>query len=310
MKLSVIIPIYNEASVVDVFLPRLRQDLACVRDVAVSYILVDDGSSDGTYLVLKKMSANMPDVTIIRLFMNCGHQKALIEGMRHANGNAVLMLDGDGQHPAAVARLLVERWVAEPEHDIIQAVREGGQSGTKDWTSRLFYALVRYLVPHIEIEPGESDFRVLSPDLVRLVLRARHGQRNLRVFLGMLAANKTRITYEAAPRLGGRSKYTFRKMIRLAIDGLFGFSYLPLRVSHWISAFLGVVSLAVLIQSLVVWAGGGTVPGWTSIVGVLCLCFCGVFAVLAIQSEYLIMIYESLHDSGTDDFTDEQERKH
>lgn len=307
MDLTVVIPVYNEKGVIDEFLPRLYKELTFVSGVTTNFVIVDDGSTDGTYQALKKIAAEYSDVKTVRLFRNCGHQHALIEGLRHAKPGAVLMLDGDGQHPAAVARCLVNHLVDNPECDIVQAVRAGGQAGAKDKTSRFFYTAVRKLIPNIVIESGESDFRIISSEIVRLILSSRHGQRNLRVFLGMLTVNKIRVSYEAAERWGGSSKYSFRKMVRLAVDGLFGFSYVPLRVSHWISALLGVVSFACLVQAFVVWIRGGTVPGWTSIVGVLCLCFCGVFAVLAIQSEYLIMIYESLSETGSPDLSEDKE---
>lgn len=297
MNITVTIPVYNEAGVIEPFLRTLSAELATITQARFSYIVVDDGSTDGTYESLLELGKNMDNLQVVRLYRNCGHQSALIAGLQHVppESTAVLMLDGDGQHPATVARQMVEQWLAAQQRlDVIQGVRQGGKSGTKTMTSNMFYALVRKCLPRITIDSGESDFRLISGELAQFIAHNRAAHHNLRVFLGLLSLQRLKISYVADARWGGTSKYTMRKMARLAIDGLFGFSYIPLRVSHLISALLGLFSLAVLGHAIYVWSIGGTVRGWTSMIGLLALCFCGVFAVLAIQAEYLIMIYESV----------------
>lgn len=211
------------------------------------------------------------------------------------------MLDGDGQHPAAVARRLLEAWHgASPPVDFVQAVRTEGQSGGKSLFSNLFYRVARKLVPGLDLLDGESDFRIVSAPLRDELLSSPLGRKNLRVFFGRVRCRRIRIPYAAETRIAGRSKYSFPKMARLAVDGLFGASFLPLRLSHVVSAAMLILSVVFFGQA--VWArlAGRAVPGWTTLVGILCLCFAGVFAVLAILSEYVILLLRMEEDRGRD----------
>lgn len=302
MKLSVVIPLYNEEESFPVFFPALADALSSVPGVEVSYVPVNDGSSDGTQAALERIAGGRRDVSARRLFVNGGHQRALVEGLRSApEADAYLMLDGDGQHPAAVARRLLGAWLAaDPAADLVQAVRTEGQSGGKSLLSGLFYRAARKLVPGLDLQDGESDFRIVSAALRDELLASPLGRKNLRVFFGRVRCRRIRVPYAADARIAGRSKYSFAKMARLAVDGLFGASFLPLRLSHVVSATMFVLSAAFLGQALWARIAGRAVPGWTTLVGILCLCFAGVFAVLAILSEYVILLLRMEEDRGRD----------
>ena len=290
MNVSVVIPCYNEQDSIRTFFPDLARTLAGIPDASFSFVLVNDGSTDGTQSILEEFARGRSDTTAVRLLLNGGHQHALVEGLRRApSADAFLTLDGDGQHPASVARELVDAWrSADPPADIVQAVRTGGQSKGKNLTGDLFYALARKLVDGLDIQDGESDFRVISPAVRDLLLSSPAGQRNLRIFFGRIRGRRIRIPYEAAARISGTSKYTFRKMA--------GFSFLPLRLSHAICGTLLLFSLGFLGRSLWAKATGSAVAGWTSTVGLLCLGFAGVFAVLSILSEYVILLFRLLEN--------------
>ena len=292
MKLSVVVPLYNEEVSFPVFFPALAGALSSVPGAEVSYVLVNDGSTDGTQSALERIAAGRKDVSVRRLFLNGGHQRALVEGLRAAPGaDAYLMLDGDGQHPAAVARRLLEAMVAaDPPADLVQAVRKDGQDGGKRFFSNLFYRTARKLVPGLDLMDGESDFRIVSAPLKDELLASPLGRKNLRVFFGRVRCRRVRMPYAAEARIAGRSKYSLPKMARLAVDGLFGASFLPLRLSHVVSAAMFLLSAVLFGQALWARLAGRAVPGWTTLVGLLCLCFAGVFAVLAILSEYVILL--------------------
>ena len=298
MKLSVVIPLYNEEASFPVFFPALAAALSSVPGVEVSYVAVNDGSSDDTQSALEGIAAGRKDFSVRRLFMNGGHQRALVEGLRAApQSDAYLMLDGDGQHPAEVARQLLEAWLgAGSSPDLAQAVRTDGQHGGKRCLSNLFYRAARALVPGLDLQNGESDFRIVSAPLKDELLASPLGRKNLRVFFGRVRCRRIRVPYVAETRIAGRSRYSFAKMARLAMDGLFGGSFIPLRISHVVSATMFLLSIVFLGQALWARLAGKAVPGWTTLVGILCLCFAGVFAVLAILSEYVILLLRTEED--------------
>lgn len=300
MKLNVVIPFYNEEDSIPVFFPALAGALSSVAGVETSYVLVNDGSTDDTQTALERIAEKRPDVSVRRLFTNGGHQRALVEGLRCApQADAYMMLDGDGQHPAAVARKLLEAWLgSNPSADCVQAVRTEGQTGGKRLFSNLFYDAARKLVPGLDLRNGESDFRIVSAPLRDELLSSPLGRKNLRVFFGRVRCRRIRIPYAAETRIAGCSKYSFAKMARLAVDGIFGASFLPLRLSHVISAAMLLLSVVFFGQAIWAWLVGRAVPGWTTLVGILCLCFAGVFAVLAILSEYVIFLLRMEEDGG------------
>lgn len=288
MKLCVVVPLYNEEDSFPLFFPALDGSLSSLAGVETSYVLVNDGSSDGTQAALEKIAADRQDVMVRRLFANCGHQRALAEGLRSApQADAYLMLDGDGQHPAAVACQILKAWM---QADLAQAVRIDGQTGKKNFFSNLFYGVARKTVPGLDLLNGESDFRVVSAPLKDALLASPLGLKNLRLFFGRVRCRRIRFPYAATSRIAGRSKYSFSKMARLAVDGLFGASFLPLRLSHAISGAMILLSIAFFGQALWARLAGKAVSGWMTLVGIMCMCFAGVFAVLAIISEYLILL--------------------
>ncbi len=203
------------------------------------------------------------------------------------------MMDGDGQHPPDVGALMIREWLGNEQIDIVQGVRQGGQGLFKEWSARWFYRLIRLLIPELNLVPGASDFRVLTNRVREVMLSHPDCHRNLRVFLGQFRFQTTLVRYVCKARLGGGSKYSLRKMIRLAFDGVFSFTYFPLRINIFIAVVLVSFGGVFLAYSWIARWRGMTVSGWPSLVGLICLLFSGVFAMLAIISEYIILIHES-----------------
>lgn len=295
MKLNVVVPFYNEAECAQAFMASLIVEMSRLEGFSCTYILVDDGSSDGTGDILEGMAGKDPRIRVVRLWGNHGHQKAVIAGLDQCNGDLILMMDGDGQHPPKIAVELVRRAIESPAIPVVQAVRRGHQQSLfKDTSSRLFYACINRLMPETRIEPGASDFRVLRREVLDLLRRYPDRYRNLRVLLASLGLPTLSIQYDVLPRLGGRSKYDVGKMLRLASDGLFAFSGFPLRVCLFSMALTGVSAMAYLLYVLAVYLHRQVVPGWTSIIALILLLFTVVFAVLAVLAEYIRRIYEDV----------------
>lgn len=292
MKLDVVIPFFNEEACAGVFLQNLLEKLSGLPGVSPSLVLVDDGSSDKTPAILDELAARDSRVRVIHLWGNHGHQKALVAGLDACAGDAVLMMDGDGQHPVDVALRMVNDLRANPALGVVQGLRKGTQGGLlKNITSSFFYWVAARMVPDAVIRPGASDFRVVSRPVVDLLKRYPDRHRNLRMLLAALNLPTAFVEYDVAPRLAGASRYGLRRMLELAANGWFAFSSSPLRLSLLLMLGTGAVGLLYVLYVLAVHALGRTVPGWTSLIAFMAFLFSAVFGVLAILSEYVARIY-------------------
>jgi dolichol-phosphate mannosyltransferase len=291
MQVAVVVPFYNEGDCIPSFLNDLMTSLAGIENTQFTYYFVDDGSTDHTASLLDDLAKQDDRVSVIHLLGNHGHQKALIAGLDQCQGDAALMMDGDGQHPVAVAIQMIRYFQMHREIHVVQALRQGSQAGRmKNWTSRLFYWLSNRL--GIKIKEGASDFRILSRSALNVICSYPDRYRNLRILLASLPLSTVYINYEADERLAGQSKYNTRKMIQLATDGLFSFSALPLRASLSLMAITALIGIAYAIYAIMKYLQGQVVPGWTSLIVIIAFLFSAIFGVLAILSEYICRMYD------------------
>ncbi len=295
MKLDVVIPFYNEEACAKDFVEQLLSGLSSIPRISPRMFLVNDGSSDRTDEILEALAAAHACVEVIHLWGNHGHQKALIAGLDRCDGDAVLMLDGDGQHPPGTALKLVDIMIQQPAVYMVQAVRRGAQSGKlKDLTSVCFYKVLALIMPDVKLMHGASDFRVIRGPVVDLLKAYPDRYRNLRVLFASLNLPTTYVAYDVADRMAGCSRYRVRQMLLLATNGWFAFSTSPLRLSLLLMCFCGSVGILYLLYVVMMFVAGKTVPGWTSIIFFMTFMFSAVFGVLAILSEYVAQIYEDV----------------
>ena len=298
MNIDVVVPFFNEEACITSFVQNLSSHLEKIEDIRFAFFFVDDGSADRTASILDDLAKQDDRICVIHLLGNHGHQKALIAGLDQCRGDAVLMMDGDGQHPAEVAVQMIRYYQMHPDVHVVQALRQGSQQGKmKDWTSRLFYWLANRL--DIKIKSGASDFRILSRSALNVIRSYPDRYRNLRVLLASLPLSSAYIDYEPDARLAGKSKYNARKMITLAVDGLFAFSTLPLRASLSLMAITALIGFAYAIYAIMKFLQGQVVPGWTSIIVIIAFLFSAVFGVLAILSEYIRRMYDLIRRHPT-----------
>lgn len=297
MNLDVVVPFFNEAECAPSFMANLIEALSKLSETSCKYFLVDDGSTDNTSDILDNIARQYPNAHVVHLWGNHGHQKAIIAGLDQCQGDAVLIMDGDGQHPVETASTMVEFAKRNPDIAVIQALRTGRQNGVlKNLLSRFFYQSINILIPDAKLQPGASDFRVLQRCAIDVLKQYPDRYRNLRVLLALLSLPTIYVPYEVNSRLGGISKYRFGKMLSLAMDGWFAFSSSPLRISLLLmsgSAFLG---LGYAIYGLIVYLQNNVVPGWTSLIALMAFFFSAIFGVLAIMSEYIVRIYEDVRN--------------
>ncbi|MEU6087387.1 glycosyltransferase family 2 protein [Streptomyces sp. NPDC047085] len=297
-ELSVVIPMYNEAEALPALVSRLRPVL---EGLAVPYelVAVDDGSTDGTAELLAAFRLGWPELRVIRLRRNSGHQAALTAGLDRAVGAYVVSLDADLQDPPETIPEMLALARAE-ELDIVYGVRadRASDSGFKRWTAGLYYKVVRRLAgPSVPDQAG--DFRLLSRGAVDALKALPEQQRVYRLLVPWLGFPSGEVGYERAPRTAGRSKYPLGRMIRLAVDSVTGFSAAPLRLATWLGGFAFLVCLGLMVYTLAAHVLDHTVPGWTSL-------FTGVLFIGAVQlicvgllGEYVARIYTAIQNRPT-----------
>ncbi|MDQ1448793.1 MAG: polyisoprenyl-phosphate glycosyltransferase, partial [Actinomycetota bacterium] len=278
-------------------LPELIRRLQTVMDglaESSEVVLVDDGSTDGSYDLMLDLHRRDPRVKALRLTRNFGHQMAITAGLDHALGRAVIIMDGDLQDPPEVALELIQRW--REGYDVVYAVRatRSGESWLKRKTAKAFYRLMGRL-GDIDIPQETGDFRLVDRQAVDAVTAMREHRRYLRGMFAWVGYRQTGLAYERDARYAGKTKFSLGRMVAFAIDGIVSFSEAPLRVAlaggfvvSALSFLLGVV--AVVLK----FAGLYTVPGWASIaVGVAF--FSGVqLSVTGVMGIYVARIHEEV----------------
>jgi dolichol-phosphate mannosyltransferase len=289
---SIVIPIHNEQEVLQELQRRLT-DVFPNLDGDVEVLFVDDGSTDMSYPLVLEMHRADARFKVIHLARNFGHQLAITAGIDLARGDAVIVMDGDLQHPPELLPELADRW--RDGYDVVYAVMtERPEGWLKRHTARVFYRLLRKL-SSVEIPAAAGDFRLADRRVVEAFRAMPERNRFVRGMFAWLGFRQVAVPYAAPERFAGRSKYTLPKMIRLATDGLLSFSTRPLRLAldlgFVVSGLAFLFGVATLISKF---AGAFLVPGWLSIV--LVTSFVGgiQLVVVGVVGEYVGRIYDEV----------------
>ena len=288
-----VVPVHDEQETLEELVRRLLAVLDDLPGLTGEVILVDDGSRDMSYPLMTQIARREPRVKVVQLSRNFGHQVAITAGVELARGNAVIVMDSDLQHPPELIPEFVRRW--EEGFDIVYGVM---QQRSEDWfkrvTARAFYALLRRMTK-TAMPAAAGDFRLIDRVAVDAFVSMRERDRYVRGMFAWLGFQQTGIDYVPPPRYAGRSKYTVRRMARLAFDGIFSFSIYPLRVvlvaGLVVSLASFVVGIATIISKL---AGAYVVPGYVTIVVVLTFLSGIQLVVLGGIGEYIGRIYEEV----------------
>ena len=249
-RLSVVIPLYNEQQALPPLLEELDAVLGAIAGGPHEIVAVDDGSTDATLATLEAAARKDPRLVIVSLSRNFGHQAAICAGLDHATGDLVVVMDGDGQDPpGAILRLLATQ---EHGYDVVYAQRVARKEGTLQRAAYwLYYRLVSTL-SETPLPLDAGDFAVLSRRVVEAIRAAPERHRYLRGLRTWVGFSQTGIPVERVARLSGTSKYDASALFRLAFDGIFAFSLVPLRAATIIG--LGAVLLSSLFAVYSLWA--------------------------------------------------------
>ncbi|MCX7855637.1 MAG: glycosyltransferase family 2 protein [Anaerolineae bacterium] len=294
-RISVVAPVFNEEETLPEFYRRVR---AVMDGLGESWelVLVDDGSSDDSFRICRELYEQDPRVRVVRFARNFGHQIAITAGMDYARGDAVVTIDSDLQDPPEVIPELVARW-REGYHVVygVRAEREG-ETWFKLFTARLFYRLIAALTD-IRIPMEAGDFRLLDRKVVEDMRRLREHRRFIRGMTSWVGYRQIGVPYHRHARFAGQTKYPFRKMFRLALDAITGFSDVPLRLAWTFGAVLlvlGVVLGLVLLGLRL--AGQAPLAGQGLMLTVAILLSGTQLLFLGIIGEYLARIYDEVRN--------------
>ncbi len=291
--LSIVVPVYNEQEVIEETYRRLSE---VFKDyfMKVEYIFINDGSKDNTYFKLGQIAKNNPQVRIINFARNFGHQIAITAGMDYAKGDAVVIIDADLQDPPEVIMQMVEKWQEGYEVVYGKRLQREGETFFKKITAKMYYRFLDSMTD-VKLPVDVGDFRLIDRKVCDAMKGLPERSRYVRGLVSWVGFKQTSVEYKREKRFAGETKYPLKRMIKLAGDGIFSFSYKPLKLATFtgmiISAFSFFYLIVVLIQKFV---KNDVASGWASSMAVS-LFFNGVMLiVLGIMGEYVGRIYEEV----------------
>lgn len=251
MLLSVIVPCYNEESVLKQTHQRLTSVLGQIPDLAYELIYVNDGSTDHTMEILAQLQASDESVRVLNLSRNFGHQVAVTAGLENAAGDAVVVIDADLQDPPEVIPAMIEQWREGYHVAYGERAERAGETGFKLWTAKAFYRLINRL-SDTKIPLDAGDFRLMDRRVVDVLLMMPERDRFLRGMVSWVGFRQIAVPYRREARYAGASKYPLLKMIGFAADGIISFSLLPLKLAIW-SGFIAIwLAIAGILMAIIV----------------------------------------------------------
>ncbi len=285
-RLSLIVPVYNEATIIQVFHQRLSsvlETLPCRAEI----IYVNDGSTDNSYALLQDLQKNDPCIALIDLSRNFGKEIALSAGLDHCQGDAVIVIDADLQDPPELIPTLIEHW--QQGSDVVYARRSSraGETWLKKFSAHAFYRLLHRLSP-IQIPVDTGDFRLLSRRTVEALKQLRESHRFMKGLFAWVGYPQTAVVYERDPRFGGKSKWNYWKLWDLAIEGITSFSTSPLKFATYfgfITALGAFIYAMFIIYKTLLY--GEPVHGYPSLMVVMLFLGGIQLITLGIMGEYL-----------------------
>lgn len=289
MFISIIIPFYNEESNLNALYNSINRVVKSLQ-YQFEVVFIDDGSVDKSFEIVKEIGSQDKRVRAISLSRNFGHQVALAAGLHSARGQIVITMDADLQHPADVIPLLIEAY--KKGFDIVNTRRIDSKETSyfKKLTSFYFYRFINRIA-EVNIPEGSSDFRLMSRKALDAFLQFGERDRFTRGLVSWMGFSQTIVDYECPPRFAGKSKYTLRRMLHFAADGITAFSARPLRIASYTGLVVFFIGLVYAIYAVVKHFTGQTIPGWTSLLVTVLLVGGIQLLSLGIIGEYLARIF-------------------
>ncbi len=291
--LSVVVSVYNEEQALPLFYQTTRPILESLK-WDYELIFVNDGSRDASLDILREISAQDKKAKVISFSRNFGHEAAMIAGIDHAKGDAIVCMDADLQHPPECLVPIIEK--LEEGYGVISMVRTQNKSAglIKNITSSGFYWVINAL-SDVKFQPNASDFFAVSRQAAD-VLRDHYREkvRFLRGYVQNIGFQKTTIEYEAQDRVAGESKYSIRKLFAFSVNTIMCFSNLPLKLGIYAGIFAAMMGVIVMIYTLCTRQGAPS--GYATIVILNCFMFAILFLIVGIIGEYIAILFSEMKD--------------
>lgn len=292
VELSIVIPVCNEANTLTKSLPEIE---TFVRSSGLSYeiIVIDDGSRDGTWDVLRTISHTDQKIKAIKLSRNFGKESAIAAGLEFTSGSAVIVMDGDLQHPPEIIPEMIRLW-KEEGFDIVEAVKSdrGSEHISSKIGAKLFYWLMKYL-SELDLD-NSSDFKLLDRKVVIAHNRLPENSRFFRGIVSWLGFKKAQIPFSVKDRISGRSQWSIFRLVKLAIQASTSFSSLPLHIITILGLVTFAISTILGVQTLYMKFSGSAVSGFTTVI-ILLLSIGSVLMIsLGIIGIYIGRIFEEV----------------
>jgi len=294
-KLSVVVPCYNEAEGLLELHRRVRA--VCDRTIGADYeiVLVNDGSRDGTWQIMVLLAEEDPRIIAINLTRNYGHQLALTAGLEHCRGERIFILDADLQDPPELLSEML--LLMDGGADVVYGQRRSrkGESPFKTVATLFFYRLLKRLA-EIEIPLDTGDFRLISRRVLDIVNAMPERQRFIRGMVSWTGFKQVPLVYDRDARFAGETGYPLGKLLLLALDGMTGFSIVPLRLASFAGILTGLTGFLMLVYAIGAKLFFAVPTGWASLMTVMLIIGGAQLLVLGIVGEYLGRLYmESKH---------------
>jgi dolichol-phosphate mannosyltransferase len=291
MKLSIVVPCFNEEACLPALHDRLSAAAKGVVGSDYEIVLVNDGSRDSSWAIMRRLAATDPRLVAINLSRNHGHQLALTAGLDLCRGDVILVIDADLQDPPELLGDMLATMERE-DADVVYGVRKSraGETAFKRATAHGFYRLLSRAT-EVDIPLDAGDFRLMSRRALDALLAMPEQARFIRGMVAWIGFNQVPFLYDRQERLAGETKYPLGKMIRFALDALTGFSSAPLKLASHAGLWLAVGSLLLIVYIVYSWLGGRSIQGWTSLMLVVVVLGAVQMFVLALMGEYIGRLY-------------------
>lgn len=288
--LSVVAPCFNEGKTLDELHRRLSAVCRAAADDSYEIVLVNDGSRDDTWRKLAMLAARDAHVVAINLTRNYGHQVALTAGLDYCRGERVLIIDADLQDPPELLPQMLR--LMDEGADVVYGQRRTrhGETRFKKSLTLLYYRILRRLVD-IDIPLDTGDFRLISRRVLTVLKSMPEQTRFIRGMVSWMGLTQVPLVYDRDPRFAGETGYPLRKLIALALDGITGFSIVPLRIASYFGLLTGALGLGMLAYTLAGWLFAKAPAGWASTTTIVLIMGGVQLLVLGIVGEYLGRLY-------------------
>ncbi len=289
--LSLVVPAFNEEEAMEQSFERTYRAMRSI-GYPFEIIYIDDGSRDRTWEIISRLAREHEEVKALRFSRNFGHQLAVTAGMDEAKGDAVIIMDADLQDPPEVIADMVKAWEQGADIAYGKRMHRKGETAAKKFTAWCYYRLLNFMSAYpIPLDTG--DFRLLDKAVADEFKVLREHNRFLRGMSAWLGYNAVPVEYVREERCAGKTKYTLKKMLRLAADGIFGFSSRPLTLIGWVGLAVLCIALLGLIATIACAAVTG-VPGWLWAVCALVLLDGVILCAMGVQGAYTQRIYDEV----------------